>query len=85
MKVAPNQDRFDPENKVTVVTLHKKGRIATLLRFTNFSKGNHEKLSKNIDSVRGSKVEVKFDIPCALQIDGEVVENVTSYVVEIDE
>ena len=85
MKVAPNQDRFDPENKVTVVTFHKKGRIATLLSFTNFSKGNHEKLSKNIDSVRGSKVEVKFDIPCALQIDGEVVENVTSYVVEIDE
>ena len=55
------------------------------MSFTNFSKGNHEKLSKNIDSVRGSKVEVKFDIPCALQIDGEVVENVTSYVVEIDE
>jgi diacylglycerol kinase family enzyme len=84
MKVAPNQDRFDPENKVTVVTFHKKGRIATLLSFTNFSKGNHEKLTKNIASVVGKKIEVKFDKPCALQIDGEVVENVTSYVVEVE-
>ena len=84
MKVAPNQDRFDPENKVTVVTFHKKGRIATLLSFTNFSKGNHEKLTKNIASVTGKKIEVKFDKPCALQIDGEVVENVTSYIVEVE-
>ena len=84
MKVAPNQDRFDPENKVTVVTFHKKGRIATLLSFTDFSKGNHAKLTKNIASVTGKKVEVKFDKPCALQIDGEVVENVTSYVVEVE-
>ena len=83
MKVAPNQDRFDPEHKVTVVTLHKKGRIPTLLAFPNFSAGKHEKLAKNITSVRGNKVDVKFDIPCALQIDGEVVENVTSYVVEV--
>ena len=82
MKVAPNQDRFDPENKVTVVTFHKKGRIATLLSFTNFSKGNHSKLTKNIASVTGKQIEVKFDKPCALQIDGEVVENVTSYIVE---
>ena len=85
MRVAPNQDRFDPEHKVTVVTFHKKGRIPTLLSFSNFSAGKHDKLANNIASVRGSKVEVTFDIPCALQIDGEVVENVTSYVVEIDE
>jgi len=39
--------------------------------------------AKNISSVRGSKVEVRFDTPCALQIDGEVVENVTSYTVEV--
>jgi len=83
MMVAPNQDRFDPEHKVTVVTLHKKGRIPTLLCFPKFSAGKHEKLAKNISSVRGSKVEVRFDTPCALQIDGEVVENVTSYTVEV--
>ena len=87
MKVAPEQDRFDPEHKVTVVTLHKKGRIGTLLVFPKFSAGEHDKLKKNnnITSVRGKKVEVKFDIPCALQIDGEVVENVTSYIVEVPE
>jgi diacylglycerol kinase family enzyme len=34
-------------------------------------------------SLKGKKIEVTFDIPCALQIDGEVVDNVTTYTVEV--
>ena len=83
MRVAPNQDRFDPEHNVTSVVFHKKSRIGTLLIFSKFSSGDHEKMKNNVDSFTGKRVEVKFDKPCALQIDGEVVENVTSYVVEV--
>ena len=85
MRVAPEQNRFDPEGKVTSVVFYKKSRIATLLVFSNFSKGEHEKLQNAVETVVGKKVEVKFDAPCALQIDGEVVENVTSYIVEVPE
>ena len=85
MRVAPEQNRFDPEGKVTSVVFYKKSRIATLLVFSKFSKGEHEKLQNAVETVVGKKVEVKFDAPCALQIDGEVVENVTSYIVEVPE
>lgn len=79
---APKQDRFDPEHNVTLVCLHKRSRIGTLLIFPTYSKGDHDG-KKWIESFTGKKIEVKFDTPCALQIDGEVVENVTSYTVEV--
>lgn len=79
---APNQDRFDPENKVTVVCLHKRSRVGTLIAFPTYSKGKYAG-KKWASAVRGRKVEVKFDKPCALQIDGEVVHDVTSYTVEV--
>ena len=85
LMVAPNQDRFDEENRVSVCALYKKNRIITLLRFPSLNKGEHIKKKDWFTCKVGKKVEVKFDKPCALQIDGEVVENVTSYTVEVPE
>lgn len=82
MMAAPKQDRFNPEGTVSVVCLHKRSRIGTLLVFPTFSKGEHEG-KKWADVIVGKKIEVKFDIPCAIQIDGEVIENVTEYSVEV--
>ena len=81
VKSAPDQDRFDVENRVCVICMHKKSRIGALLAFPTFSKGKY-KGKKWASVVKGKKVEVKFDKPCALQIDGEVVYDVTSYTVE---
>ena len=83
LMVAPNQNRFDEENRVSVCCLYKRNRILTLLRFPSLNKGEHIKKKDWFTSKVGKKVEVKFDKPCALQIDGEVVENVTSYTVEV--
>lgn len=82
LMVAPSQDRFNKERTVSVVCIHKKNRLVTLLRFPSLSKGEHIKKHDWCHIVEGKKVEVKFDKPCALQIDGEVVENVLSYSVE---
>ena len=82
MKAAPSQDRFDEEGKVSFVCLHKRSRIGTLLVFPTYSKGEHEG-KKWADVITGKKIEVKFDKPCAIQIDGEVIDNVTSYTVEV--
>ena len=85
LMVAPNQDRFDEENRVSVCCLYKRNRILTLLRFPSLNKGEHIKKKDWFTSKVGKKVEVKFDKPCALQVDGEVFENVTSYTVEVPE
>ena len=83
LMVTPNQNRFDEENRVSVCCIYKKNRLVTLLRFPSLNKGEHIKKTDWCSTYVGKKVEVKFDQPCALQIDGEVVKDVTSYTVEV--
>ncbi len=77
MKSAPNQDRHS--DKVTVVVMNGKSRIATLIKFTKIFTGEHLKYTKNVHIFEGKEVEVSFDKPCGLQYDGEVINNVTTY------
>ena len=37
-----------------------------------------------VKTFKGKRIEVQFDRPCALQIDGEVIKNVTKYVAYYD-
>ena len=82
MMVAPAQDRFNREGTVSVVALYKKSRIITLMRFPSLNKGEHVNKKDWVTVQTGSKVTVSFDQPCALQIDGDVIENVLTYSVE---
>ena len=82
MMVAPAQDRFDDDGLVSSVTIFKKSRIVTLMRFPSLNKGEHVNKTDWCRVRKGRKVTVSFDEPCALQIDGDVVENVLTYTVE---
>ena len=79
MNAAPSQRRDDPEGKFTVVIWHDSGKLRTLTAFPSIFKGEHVKFTKYIDIVRADEVTVKFDKPCALQIDGETILSVTEY------
>lgn len=81
MCIAPSQDRLS--SKISFVTLHRSSRLKTLFIFKKIFTGNHVKHKKNVFISEANKIEVYFDKPMALQIDGEVVENVTSYVAEV--
>lgn len=82
MMVAPDQDRFNEEGTVSVVALYKKSRLITLMRFPSLNKGEHVKKKDWVTVQTGKKVTVSFDQPCALQIDGDVIEDVLTYTVE---
>jgi len=82
LMVAPDQDRFNDDGLVSSVTIHKKSRIGTLIRFPSLNKGEHVRKFDWCRVRTGHKVTVSFDKPCALQIDGDVVENVLTYTVE---
>ena len=82
MMVAPDQDRFNEDGSVTVVTLYKKNRLVTLMRFPSLNKGEHVLKKDWVTVQTGKKVTVSFDQPCALQIDGDVIEDVLTYTVE---
>ena len=81
MNPAPNQVRGN--GKVSVVVMHKKGRLGTLLIFPSIFKGEHVKHTDAVAVMEGKEITVKFDKPAPLQIDGETILNVSEYTVKI--
>lgn len=79
MIVAPNQDRLNEDHSVTTVVMYGSGKLKTLMVFPSIFKGAHVKHTEMIDVIQTKEVEVEFDQPTALQIDGETIKNVTSY------
>lgn len=82
MFVTPDQDRFDPEGKVSAAVLHNSGALKTLMVFPSIFKGEHVKHTEMVEIRTGHEITVEFDRPTALQIDGETVLGVTSYTVK---
>ena len=81
MQIAPTQDR--KSGKISFVCIYGKGRFGTLLMFPKLFSGQHLKYKKNVCLKEGSVIEVRFDRPTGLQIDGEVIEGVESYVARV--
>lgn len=77
MMVAPQQDRLG--DTLSVVVYHAKSKLKALIVFPNIFKGTHVEHTEMVSIMMGKEIEVKFDVPCALQIDGETVLNVSSY------
>ncbi len=81
LMIAPDQDRGNPDGSVTSCVMFKKSRIGTLLVFAGVSKGKHVTHTEMFEMRVGHEIHVKFNRPCALQIDGETYLNVTEYTV----
>ena len=79
MNCAPSQDRLNKKRTLSVVVLHCGSKLRTLMVFPSIFKGEHIKHKNMVSIVEGSDITVEFDKPCALQIDGETVLNVTKY------
>ena len=78
MIATPEQDRLAKDG-VSLLVWHGSGSLKTLMLFPSIFKGEHVKHTKHTAILRGREIEVVFDSPCALQIDGETVLDVTSY------
>ena len=77
MKMAPDQDRFS--DLLTVVVYHCPSKLKALIAFPSIFKGEHVKKTDIVQSFAGNEIKVRFSHPCAAQIDGETVLNVTEY------
>lgn len=75
----PEQDRLDPEHRVSVGAMGGIGILRALTIFPKVYTGKHVKYAKYIHIFKGHDIAVKFDRPTALQIDGETVLNVSEY------
>ena len=79
MKIAPDQNRLDPDGKITFIVAHDLSRAKILTVFPEIFKGTHVRHTKYIDIIKCDEVTVKFDTPCAMQIDGEGISDVSEY------
>lgn len=84
MEVAPDQDRLNPEGKVSTVIMHCPNKLKTLMVFPSIFKGTHVNHTKMVEVLTGNDVTVTFDRPTPLQIDGETFKDIESYHVYAD-
>lgn len=80
----PKQKRLNPDGTVSVMIMHGKSKLKTLMVFPSIFKGEHVKHEKMVEIKSGKSIKVVFDRPTPLQIDGETVSNVTEYFVTAD-
>lgn len=82
MCVAPDQDRLNTERTVTCIVMHGSGKLKTLTVFPSIFEGKHVQHREMVEVITGHEIEVKFDRPTPLQIDGETIPEVESYVMK---
>lgn len=82
MMVAPDQDRNAENGELTVVVAHNLSKFMIVALFATIFKGKHTKFKKYVEIIKAKEVTVRFDKPCALQIDGETILNVSEYTVK---
>lgn len=75
----PKQERNNEEGILSTMVFHRSGKLKTLMIFPSLFKGEHIKHTKYVEVLTGKDITVSFDRPCALQIDGETILNVSSY------
>ena len=80
MMVAPAQDRMG--DVLSNVVYRASNKFQALIVFPKIFKGEHIKKVKMVKIRTGKEITVKFDRPCALQIDGETVLGVSEYTVK---
>lgn len=79
MMTAPNQERNNADNTLSVVVMHGSGKLKTLMVFPSIFKGEHVNHTEMVKVLTGKNISVRFDTPTALQIDGETIKNVLQY------
>ena len=77
MKMAPDQNRSS--GKLTVVVYHTRSKLKALMAFPSIFKGEHIQKTDLVSVFTGNDISVSFSRPCAAQIDGETVLNVSEY------
>lgn len=83
MPIAPYQDRRSHE--LSFCYFHCKSKLKTIFMFTSIFKAKHLKYKKYFSIVKCKVIEVFFEKPSVLQVDGETYDNVSSYKVIINE
>lgn len=79
MMATPKQNRLAEDKKVSVLIFRGKSKIRDLIIFSNIFTGEHIQHKRNCIVLTGNNIQISFDKPRSLQIDGETITGVSSY------
>ena len=79
--VAPAQDRNS--DVLSVVVYMTRSKLKALMAFPSIFEGKHVEKTDIVKVLTGKKIRVRYSRPCAAQIDGDTVLNVSEYSAEI--
>ncbi len=79
MEATPGQNRLNEDHSVSVLVIHDVGKLRLLTIFPTVFKGTHIKYSKYVDVFEGHDIEVEYEQPTSLQIDGEPIGRVLKH------
>ena len=75
MMPAPKQDRKG--TSLSCCVIHSACALQILMLFPSLFKGEHIKDKKKVNVMSGKEIKVEFDAPQDVQIDGEIIRDVT--------
>lgn len=81
MMIAPSQDRNS--DQLTLAIYKTGSKLKALINFPSIFEGKHVEKKDLAVLHTGRKIHVRFSRPCAAQIDGDTVLNVTEYEAEL--
>lgn len=84
MMIAPDQNRLNEGRTVSVIIGNGWSRLRMLILFPKIFKGTHV-TSPLVKVHEGKEISVKFTRPCAIQVDGETIKNVSGYTVTTED
>lgn len=81
MMPTPAQDRLSEDKTVSVLSFHGCGKLQTLMSLIKIFDGTHVNNKKIAAIHSGHNITVRFDRPTTIQIDGEIITDVSEYTV----
>ena len=79
VKIAPTQDRNDPDETLTFIIAHDLPKLKALIVFASIPLGKHFSFKKHVTVIEGKDFTVEFSQPTPIQIDGETVVGASGY------
>lgn len=79
MMMAPDQKRNSEQNEITVFVAHNLSRFRILTLFPSVFAGKHAKYTKYVELIKCHSIDVEYDAPCTLQMDGEPMYGIRGY------
>ena len=78
---APKQNRLNEEKSLTSVAMYSNNFLKIVIAFLLLMRGKHAIMKSMIDTKQGFDITVKLSKPAPLQLDGEIIGEVSEYTV----